>query len=183
MKLLFMIGNGAVGKMTVGQELMKLTGLRLFHNHMTIEPVIEIFGQYKGQVISRLRQVIFEEFAKSDCYGMIFTYMWAFDQQADWDYIEYVKSIFEPYNTEFYYVELVASREVRLERNVTENRLQNKASKRDIEMSNQRLIDADSKYRLESLDGEISFDNYIKIDNSNLSPDEVAKIIQEKFNL
>ncbi len=84
---------------------------------MTIEPVIEIFGQYNGKAINRLRQVVFEEFAKSDCYGMIFTYMWAFDQQADWDYIEYVKSIFEPYNTEFYYVELVAPREIRLERN------------------------------------------------------------------
>ena len=54
MKLLFLIGNGAVGKMTVGQELMKLTGLRLFHNHMTIEPVIEIFGQYNADVINRL---------------------------------------------------------------------------------------------------------------------------------
>ena len=85
MKLLFMIGNAAVGKMTVGQELMKLTGLRLFHNHMTIEPVIEIFGQYNGKAINRLRQVVFEEFAKSGCYGMIFTYMWAFDQKADWD--------------------------------------------------------------------------------------------------
>ena len=183
MKLLFMIGNAAVGKMTVGQELMKLTGLRLFHNHMTIEPVIEIFGQYNGKAINRLRQVVFEEFAKSDCYGMIFTYMWAFDQQADCDYIEYVKSIFEPYNTEFYYVELVAPREIRLERNVTENRLQNKASKRDIVVSNQRLINDDTKYRLESFDGEIPFENYIKIDNSNLSPDVVAKMIQEKFNL
>lgn len=178
-----MIGNAAVGKMTVGQELMKLTGLRLFHNHMTIEPVIEIFGQYNGKAINRLRHVVFEEFAKSDCYGMIFTYMWAFDQQADWDYIESVKSIFEPYNTEFYYVELVAPREIRLERNVTENRLQNKTSKRDIEMSNQRLINDDTKYRLESFDGEIPFDNYIKIDNSKLPPDVVAKMIQEKFNL
>ena len=183
MKLLFMIGNAAVGKMTVGQELMKLTGLRLFHNHMTIEPVIEIFGQYNGKAINRLRHVVFEEFAKSDCYGMIFTYMWAFDQQADWDYIESVKSIFEPYNTEFYYVELVAPREIRLERNVTENRLQNNASKRDIEMSNQRLINDDTKSRLESFDGEIPFDNYIKIDNSKLPPDVVAKMIQEKFNL
>ena len=183
MKLLFMIGNAAVGKMTVGQELMKLTGLRLFHNHMTIEPVIEIFGQYNGKAINRLRQVVFEEFAKSDCYGMIFTYMWAFDQQADWDYIEYVKSIFEPYNTEFYYVELVAPREIRLERNITENRLQNKASKRDIEVSNQRLINDDTKYRLESFDGEIPFDNYIKIDNSKLPPNVVAKMIQEKFKL
>ena len=178
-----MIGNAAVGKMTVGQELMKLTGLRLFHNHMTIEPVIEIFGQYNGKAINRLRQVVFEEFAKSDCYGMIFTYMWAFDQQADWDYIEYVKSIFEPHNTEFYYVELVAPREIRLERNATENRLQNKASKRDIEVSNQRLINDDTQYRLESFDGEIPFDNYIKIDNSKLPPNVVAKMIQEKFNL
>ena len=178
-----MIGNAAVGKMTVGQELMKLTGLRLFHNHMTIEPVLEIFGQYNGKAIDKLRQVVFEEFAKSDCYGMIFTYMWAFDQQADWDYIESVKSIFEPYNTEFYYVELVAPREIRLERNATENRLQNKASKRDIEVSNQRLINDDTQYRLESFDGEIPFDNYIKIDNSKLPPDVVAKMIQEKFNL
>ena len=44
MKLVFILGNSAVGKMTVGQELMKLTGLRLFHNHMMIEPVIDIFA-------------------------------------------------------------------------------------------------------------------------------------------
>ena len=66
MKLLFLIGDAAVGKMTVGQELMKLTGLRLFHNHMTIEPVIEIFGYYESKTISKLREVIFEEFTKSN---------------------------------------------------------------------------------------------------------------------
>ena len=183
MKLLLLIGNAAVGKMTVGQELMKITGLRLFHNHMTIEPVIEIFGQYNGEAINRLRQVVFEEFAKSDCYGMIFTYMWAFDQQADWDYVEHVKSIFAPYDTEFYYVELVTSQEKRLERNVTENRLRNKASKRDIEISNQRLLDADEKYRLESRDGEIPFENYMKIDNTDLAPEVVAQMIKERFAL
>ena len=43
MKLVLIVGAGAVGKMTVGQELMKITNLRLFHNHMMIEPVIEIF--------------------------------------------------------------------------------------------------------------------------------------------
>lgn len=183
MKLLFLIGDAAVGKMTVGQELMKITELRLFHNHMTIEPVIEIFGHYNGKVTSRLREVIFEEFAASNNYGMIFTYMWAFDQQADWDYIEHVKEIFKPFDTEFYYVELVAGREVRLERNVTENRLKNKASKRDIELSNQRLINADLRYRCVSNEGEIKFHNYIKIDNSNLHPNTVAKQIKEHFNL
>ena len=183
MKLLFMIGNAAVGKMTVGQELMKITGLRLFHNHMTIEPVLEIFGKFNGEAIRRFRQVVFEEFAKTDNYGMIFTYMWAFDQQSDWDYIEYIKSIFEPYGTEFYYVELVASKEARLERNISESRLKNKASKRDIETSNRRLLNDDSRYRLESREGEIPFENYMKIDNTNLSPTETAKMIKERFSL
>ncbi|MBQ7886254.1 MAG: shikimate kinase [Clostridia bacterium] len=183
MKLVFLIGNGAVGKMTVGQELMKITGLRLFHNHMTIEPVIEVFGYYDGTTISRLREVYFEEFARSENYGMIFTYMWAFDQQSDWDYIEHVKSIFAPYGTEFYYVELVAPQSVRLQRNRTENRLMHKASKRDIAASDLRITHADEHYRCESHEGEIPFGNYLRIDNSSLSAEEAAKIIKNHFSL
>ena len=84
MKVLFLFGNAAVGKMTVGQELMKITDLRLCHNHMTIEPVLEIFGKFDTNVILRLRDVIYEEYAKSDNYGIILTFMWAFDMQEDW---------------------------------------------------------------------------------------------------
>ena len=51
MKLVFILGNAAVGKMTVGQELMKITGLRLFHNHITIEPVLEVFGEWNLDAI------------------------------------------------------------------------------------------------------------------------------------
>jgi len=185
MKLLFLIGDAAVGKMTVGQELMKITDLRLFHNHMTIEPVIEIFGRYDGRITQRLREVIFEEFAKSDCYGLIFTIMWAFDMKSDWDYVSHIRDIFEKENAELdvYYVELVAPQEIRLQRNVTENRLRNKASKKDLARSNQRLIDDDNGHRCVSNDGEIPFENYIKIDNSDLPPDAAARIIKEKFAL
>ncbi|MDY3280648.1 MAG: shikimate kinase [Eubacteriales bacterium] len=185
MKVVFLIGNAAVGKMTVGQALMRRTGLRLFHNHMTIEPVIEIFGAYNGRATARLREVIFEEYAQSDNAGLIFTYMMAFDQPSDWTYIQHVKDIFlsaRP-DTTFYHVELVSSQAVRLQRNETENRLANKASKRDVASSNQRLIQDDQRYRLESLKGEIPWENYIKIDNSALSPDEAAQIIQERFRL
>ena len=114
---------------------------------------------------------------------MIFTCMWAFDCRDDWEFIENIVKIFEPYGTEFYCAELVASREVRLERNKTENRLKNKASKRNIDVSDQRLISDDERWRLESYDGEIPFENYVKIDNTNLSPDIVARMIKEKFNL
>jgi hypothetical protein len=183
MKLLFLIGDAAVGKMTVGQELIKITDLRLFHNHMTIEPVIEVFGYFHRKSISSIREIIFKEFAASDNYGLIFTYMWAFDQKSDWDYVEHVTEIFRKKGADVYYVELVAPQEIRLQRNIAENRLKNKASKRDIEISNQRLIDDDKKYRCVSNDGEIPFDNYIKIDNSNLSAELVAEIIKEHFDL
>jgi len=183
MKLLFLFGDAAVGKMTVGQELAKITELRLFHNHMTIEPVLELFGSFQSKTIARLRDVFFEDFAKTDHYGLIFTFMWAFDQQADWEYTQHVREIFEQQGAEIYYVELFAPQEIRLQRNLTENRLKNKASKRDLEQSTQRILADDNKHRCVSYEGEIPFANYIKIDNSNLSAEQVAQMIKTRFEL
>ena len=183
MKLLWLIGDAAVGKMTVGQQLMERTGLRLFHNHMTIELVLEIFGQYELEAIQRLREVIFEEFAKSDNEGLIFTYMWAFDQQADWDYVDYVNGIFAQYNADIYYVELIAPQSVRMQRNATENRLANKPSKRDIGASNRRLLADDSAYRCVSDPGELPFANYLRIDNTFLPATDTAEKIKRHFDL
>ena len=183
MKLVFLIGDAAVGKMTVGQELMKQTGLRLFHNHMMIEPVIEIFGTFNGHVTQQLREVIFHEFAKSENEGMIFTYLWAFDMQSDWDYVAHVSDIFRQQGAEIYYVELIAPQEVRLQRNETANRLAHKASKRDLEASRARLLRDDANYRCVSLPGEIPFENYLRIDNSEISAETAAKMIREHFAL
>ena len=79
-------------------------------------------------------------------------------------------------------MELIAPQQVRLERNATENRLQNKASKRDIETSNQRLIRDDQNYRCESLPGEIPFPNYLRIENAELSAVETAERIKSHFH-
>lgn len=179
MKLVLIIGSGAVGKMTVGQELMKITDLRLFHNHMMIEPVIEVFGHFHGKAIQQLREVIFDEFLKTDNAGMIFTVMWAFDMPSD---LEYVMSVAERFD-EVYCVELIAEQEVRLERNKTENRLKNKASKRDLTASEQRVLNEDANHRLVSNPGEIPFENYLRIDNTHLAPDVVARMIKDKFSL
>lgn len=183
MKLVLIVGNGAVGKMTVGQELMKLTGLRLFHNHMTIEPVLEIFGSFHVDTILQLREVIFREFAKSDNYGMIHTVMWAFDAPEDWDYMNHLVDIFKAQGAEIYCVELVAPLEIRLQRNETPNRLEHKASKRDLKASRDRVISMDLAHRFESKPGEIPFENYLRIDNSDLAPDVVAQMIRDHFAL
>jgi shikimate kinase len=183
MKLIFLIGSAAVGKMTVGQELSKITNLHLFHNHMTIEPVMEVFGYYREETIRKLRNVIFEDFANSEHYGMIYTCVWVFDKQSYWEYMEYVEKIFENIGSEIYCVELMSSLEIRLQRNATDNRLKNKKSKRNIAESNQRLVWDDENYRCVSNDGEIPFVNYMRIDNSHLEPDVVAQMIKDKFSL
>lgn len=178
MKLVLIIGAGAVGKMTVGQELMKITNLRLFHNHMMIEPVIDIFGKYKRDTIDKLKEIIIDDFVNSDNEGMIITLIWAFDLPTEWEYVDNLTKRFD----EVYCVELIASQNVRLKRNSTDNRLKHKASKRDVEASNVRLLN-EERYRLVSNEGEIPFKNYLRINNENIEPDVVAKIIKETFNL
>ncbi len=183
MDLILILGSGAVGKMTVGQKLTEITDFRLFHNHMMIEPVLEIFGSFQGALVSKLREDIFDEFMKTDYQGMIFTYMMAFDLPSEWEYIKSLSDRFEATGGTVYYVELVADQEERLKRNKTENRLKNKASKRDTDISDSRLKYEDSHYRLVSNDGEIGFGNYIKIDNTKLEPELCAKMIKEHFDL
>lgn len=182
MKFIFLIGASAVGKMTVGQELVRITDFKLFHNHLTIEPVIELFGEFNLEITNKLRHIYFEEFAKTENYGIIFTYVWAFDRKEDWDEIEKIKDIFKKYNTDFYYIELIASQEERLKRNSSENRLLHKLSKRDIAFSNNLLIEDDKKYRLISNANEIKFDNYLRIETDNLSAKDTALKIKKYFN-
>ncbi len=186
MKFVLIFGPQAVGKMTVGQELARLTDFKLFHNHMTIDLVSHFFdyGTKEGKrLVCLFRQEIFEEVSKSNLSGLIFTYVWAFNMQSDWDYVKQVSQLFESRGGTVYYVELEADIEKRLERNRSSNRLEHKPSKRDIEWSDRDLKSSMEKYRLNSLEGEIKYSNYIKINNTNLSASEVAKVIKERFQL
>ena len=83
MKLILIFGPQAVGKMTVGHELEKMTELKLFHNHMTIELLHPLFGfgTETWRLSDLFRKEIFEAVSKSDLYGLVFTYVWAFDQK------------------------------------------------------------------------------------------------------
>ena len=188
MKLIFIVGPPAVGKMTVGQALKKITDLKLFFNHMSLELVNQFFdfGTPPFERLDKLiRFEIFKEVAKSDLSGLIFTLVWAFDLKEDEDYVDDIIQIFqkENKNLEVAIVELEANLEERLRRNKTENRLQHKASKRDVEASDKRLLYHEEKYRTNTLDGELLHKNIFKIDNTHLKPEEVAIKIKEHFNL
>lgn len=186
--LVVIIGPHAVGKMTVGQELAKITGLKLFHNHMTIEIVRNFFSPYKtaeGEYLNHLfRKEIFETVAKSNLPGLIFTYMFEFDLQSEYDYILNLIELYEKHNAKCFVVELCADFDIRLIRNKTENRLLNKESKRDIVNSEAEMRYTSSICRLNSFNNEnLPFKNYIKIDNTNIAANTVALMIKNHFDI
>ncbi len=186
MKLVVIFGPQAVGKMTVGHELEKVTNLKLFHNHMAIEPVVNFFNHHTPpftRLVKLFREEIFKEVSSSDLEGLIFTYVWYFDDKKDWDYLKNLTRIFEDKNAEVFYVELEADIEERIKRNKTESRLKHKPSKRDLEKSEKNLMESITNHRVNSEEGEVKEKNYIRINNTNLEPQKVAFIIKDKFNL
>ena len=172
--------------MTVGHELAKLTGLRLFHNHMTIDLVLNFFefGEEPFfRLVSEFRRRVFEEVADSALPGLIFTFVWALDQESDRDFIEKSCDIFRAKGADVYFVELEAELSERLKRNESEFRLTQKPPKRDIEKSREKLLEHTANYKLNS-DGDFFYtENYLKIDNTNLPAAETARKIVETFKL
>lgn len=86
---------------------------------------------------------------------------------------------------ETYTIELETTLEERLRSNKTANRLEHKASKRDLEWSEKDIFRSLERHRLNSNpgEGEKIFKNFYKINNTNISAENVAKMVKEKFNL
>jgi hypothetical protein len=172
--------------MTVGQELEKITNLKLFHNHMTIEVILPYFDMKSPsfkKLVDIFRIALLKEVAKSELTGLIFTYVWELDSIKDCNFIDTITDIFERENEEVCYVELEASAVERLKRNKSPNRMKYKPSKTDIVASEKELLETDRKHILNSAENEFIMENHFKINNTNLSANKVAKMIKERFSL
>ncbi|MBL7979900.1 MAG: AAA family ATPase [Bacteroidetes Order II. Incertae sedis bacterium] len=186
MQLIILFGPPAVGKMTVGKALEKRTGLKLFHNHMTIELVVPFFDfgtEAHNRLVRLFRWSIFESVAKSDLKGLIFTFVWAFGLDSEETYVDEIVQVFQAVDADIMYVELEATLSERLWRNKTEERLLHKPTKRDTEASEKILLEHEATYRFNSYENEFTRPNYLKINNTHLSPEEVATQIITHFGL
>lgn len=184
--LVIIFGPPAVGKMAVGHELARSTGLRLFHNHMALEPVLQIFpfgSPAFNRIVRRLRDEVFREVALSDLPGLIYTCMWDLDSDEDREYIDDVCDLFRANRSAVHFVELYAPLEERVRRNRTELRLREKPSKRDIVSSEHRLRARENDRRMNSDDDFFYPEAHIRIDNSELSAIEVARVVASRFGL
>ena len=201
MKIIFIFGPQSVGKMSVGQELEKLIGLKLFHGHMTSD-IISPFFPYPNsdegrRLVNLYRWEFFKSVSKSSLEGIIYTFVWMFETNKDADFAKKIKidlpredrkfinkvyKLFKRRSADVYFVELEADLSRRLERNKTPNRLFHKPPKRDIIVSENRLLGTERNYRVNSIEGEVGYKNYIRINNTNLQPCEVAHIIANSIS-
>jgi hypothetical protein len=184
--LVFIVGPPAVGKMTVGYELARRTGLKLFHNHHTIELVLQFFPFGTppfGRLVHEFRRRIFEEVAGSPLPGLIFTYVWAFDQPSETAAVENLAGIFAARGGRVVYAELEATLDERLVRNESEFRLAQKPSKRDVAVSRQRLLQHDAQYQLNSAGRFDGREDWLRIDNTHLPPADAAEQIIRHFSI
>jgi len=186
MNFVIIFGPLAVGKMTVGQELESMTNLKLFHNHMTIEMILPFFSRNSAafkRLVNSFRIQMFQEVAKSDLEGLIFTYVWELDSKEDCNFIDTIVKIFEKENATVCYVELEADSDERLRRNKSSNRLKFKPSKNNFEASESELLQTDKNHTLNSTSNEFESKNHIKINNTQIDAVSVAEMVKERFKL
>jgi hypothetical protein len=184
--LLFVVGPPAVGKMSVGQAIAERTGLRLFHNHIAIELALRYFDfgtPAFRRIDGAIRRLVLEEIAASDLPGLVFTYVWAFNLPEDQALVEEYAKPFRERGARVLFVELEAARAERLKRIAGVSRLAEKPSRRDLDASRRDLLDDDARYQLNSggkFDGR---PDYLRINNTLVTPGEVAERVIEHFAL
>ena len=183
--LIVVCGPQAVGKMVVAESLRDKLKYNLMINHDSIEVSDRIFGfatPAQREFNELFREKAFELAVKHNV-DLIFTYVTAFELQEERDYLTNLEKLFTDNGGNFYFAELSADLETRLKRNETPYRLERKASKKDLEWSRDNLLKDTENHRLNSDEGEVWFSNHLKIDNTNLRPDEVADKIIEAYGL
>lgn len=182
MHLVFVFGPPAVGKMTVGREIASRTGYKLLHNHMPIEPLLEIFEfgtPSFGRLVDDFRRRVIEEAIVSGLPGLVFTMVWGLDLPEDRALVSSYVDVVEAAGGRVSFVELYAGLGERLERNRTELRLAEKRSKRDVEWSHGNVVELEA-YVMSTGDRPTLADDllerheHLRIDNTSLSAPEAA---------
>ena len=183
--LIVICGPQAVGKMTVAESLRDKLRYNMMMNHDSIEVSDRIFGfatPAQKEFNAFFREKAFELAVKHNV-DLIFTYVCAFDIPEEREYLSKLKDLFEQGGGRFYFVELSADLETRLARNETPHRMERKASKRDVTWSRDNLLKDARRHRLNSNENEVWFENHLKIDNTDLTPDRAADRVIEVFGL
>jgi hypothetical protein len=172
MNLVFLHGPAASGKLTVGRELARITGYRLFHNHLVVDAVAAVFD-FGSESFVRLREEMwlsmFREAAQKEV-SLIFTF--APERTVRESFIAEAVAAVEQAGGRVLFVELVCT-PAELDRRVEDE-------------SRAKYGKLRSKPLFQELRASGAFDypklpSAITVDTGTLSPEEAAKLIQRRL--
>jgi hypothetical protein len=175
MKLLFIYGSPAAGKMTVANEIAKRNGFKVFHNHLSIEcvkPIFEYGTKPFGRLIEVIRFEVAEEAARA---GVDIIYTFCYAKGLDDAHVTGIARRVEENGGEVCFVQLLCDKETLKQRAKSESRKQySKAASDEI---------MDYFFKSYDLFSPVPDRETLRIDNTDLEPDEAAEQIIEYFGL
>jgi len=176
MKLIFIYGPPGIGKFTVAKQLARITGYKLFHNHLTNDLVESIFDRGTkifSKLVSKYRLELIEAAARENIKGLIFTYVYA-KPEDDKQVKMFIKGV-EKHRGKVYFVRLTCEEKELL------RRLKHPQRKKYRKIKNKKVFGKlMNKYDLCS---DFEHKNNLVIDNTKLSAKTVAKKIKDYYKL
>jgi len=176
MNLIFLYGPPGVGKLTVGKELAKHTGYKLFHNHLTVDLVKSIFEFGSKQFIDLRNEIwmmIFHKAKEEKVDGIIFTF--AMEDSVPAEFIPNLNKEIEDDKNKINFVKLTCSSEALRKRISNPTRDLFGKTKNTEKIG--EFLDKFNLIPVKVLEGSLV------IDNTNLNPIETAKKIIGHFQL
>lgn len=174
MKLVFIHGPAAAGKLTVGRALQELSGFRLFHNHLVVDALLSTFP-FGSEPFVRLReQMWLSVFGEAARYGTSLIFTFAPESTVDPAFISRTVEIVTRADGLVHFVELVCPIE-ELERRIENPSRAEFMKLRSVETFRQ-LRDA-SGWSFPRIQKDVTIDTSIK------APAEAAREICAAFQI
>lgn len=170
MKLVFIHGAPAVGKLSVARDLAELTGFQLFHNHLTVDLVSSVFSFGSQPFVLLREQVWLSVFREAAINGVSLIFTFNPERTVREQFIEDTLDAVESAGGRVYFVELTCS-QIELER-----RIENPSRKEFGKLS------SIEQYRALETAGAFSFRKLppgLSLDTTNSSPARTATLIEE----
>jgi tRNA uridine 5-carbamoylmethylation protein Kti12 len=174
-KLIFIYGPPAVGKLTVAKQLAKLTGFRLYHNHVSVDFVKSVFDfgtPAFWRMVDRVRRDVIEEAAKEGV-DIIFTFVYA--KGSDDEFVRDVAARVESNGGTFCPVRLYCNHEELLRRVPAASR--KKIGKL---VTKAGLIRMFQKF---DMDSNVTVGNSLVLDTGRMPPKQAAKAVVRHYGL
>ncbi len=180
MKLVFLYGPPASGKLTIAKELSRITGYHVFHNHLVANLSSELFPlgtRAYSDLAQKLKLDVLDALIKNKVAGIIMTFTYGVETykgEGDAKFVNKIKLILQRNKSQFYPVKLELS-EQDLKR-----RISNPDRKKNKKLTNfQIYLAIRAKYDLnKSIPGK----SFI-VNTGNLSAKQSAQLIRKHYKL